>query len=497
MGKPLFLRLIEDIAARSGRSGDDITRALGRFFSARQAAPAAQRVTQQAVERAPAAVVRSAAQPVSRPVAQATRPAVETRQLDLMDALAEQTKRGELRYKGKFQAPTGPKDVNVETVRASLGATPPPASRSDLLQSTRPVSAAPGQLDLMVPLGPSSELIEPGRLDSLRDLAATLSRRTGLPADDILVRLTGPGGADYGMELGARNALQNLVTRIQANPNISRAIYAGGAGGLSLGAVIRAQQDREADLRQQEQDRLSQAQLYPKSTEGPLGPEPVIRPDGSLAGSSPEVSAPLVRPLGADSSEPAVVARRPVMRPLGATPGEPAAAPAPVAQKPLGAPTPGTDIEAYYQARSAYASQPAVRAELMQFAMRGLTGKQAQAMGEWAKANPALAYELQRRSMADPDQSLQSGQNVQSKALSTQLGTDNVNNAQGSADSVSQSILNPSAGAFDMMSATEPLEKPVLLSQHQARDYAEGSLKAGETFADKLLRMAALRNQLV
>jgi hypothetical protein len=131
----------------------------------------------------------------------------------------------------------------------------------------------------------------------------------------------------------------------------------------------------------------------------------------------------------------------------------------------------------------------------MEFAARGLTGERAAAMKAWAKQNPALAYELQRRQMADPGQSLQSGQNVQSKALGTQLGTDNVNNAQGSADSVSQSVMNPSAGSYDMMNALEPLEKPVLLSQQQARDYAEGSVGAGETFTDKLLRMAARRNQ--
>jgi len=46
------------------------------------------------------------------------------------------------------------------------------------------------------------------------------------------------------------------------------------------------------------------------------------------------------------------------------------------------------------------------------------------------------------------------------------------------------------------MAATSPLEKPVLLGAQQARNYAEGSLETGETFADKLLRLAARRQQI-
>jgi len=363
----------------------------------------------------------------------------------------------------------------------------------------RPTVRAADVTETFIPRGQTSDIsvmssplrgvgeLDPGTLRSLQDLSQRASRQYGIPADEIFGRITAPGGTDYLNELAGRNVLQNIVGRISGRtglaPETINKIFAGAGTGLGVGlaGALGYQLNRPAQPDQALQ--LTNEQLYPEAP--------------SLPAPEPESGVDTGRALGADTSEAPVVIPPTALRPLGSTPGTPAVAPAPVAQKPLGVPTLETDgdLAAYYTARSAYANQPAIRAELMEFAARGLTGERAAAMKAWAKQNPALAYELQRRQMADPGQSLQSGQNVQSKALGTQLGTDNVNNAQGSADSVSQSVMNPSAGSYDMMNALEPLEKPVLLSQQQARDYAEGSVGAGETFTDKLLRMAARRNQ--
>ena len=83
------------VMRRTGKSSGEVLDALRTFFP--KGAPT-RAVVKNAAPPAPVLPApRPSVQPVSRPV-------VETRQLDLMDASAEQTKRGELRYRGKYQA---------------------------------------------------------------------------------------------------------------------------------------------------------------------------------------------------------------------------------------------------------------------------------------------------------------------------------------------------------------------------------------------------------
>jgi len=78
------------------------------------------------------------------------------------------------------------------------------------------------------------------------------------------------------------------------------------------------------------------------------------------------------------------------------------------------------------------------------------------------QANPALAYELQRRALANPAANQQSAESVTTSAIDTSLGSDNQANAVGNAQAVGAAAVAPNQGNFDMAAATSPQEKPYL-----------------------------------
>ena len=491
----------------------------------RPAAPAPRAAAPEPAAPAPRAVapepqvpvVRRAAEPAPVGPVRVSEPVVPSVQAEAPGQLRLPfTERGE---GGRFLSPYGRGTVDPDVVRASLTADVAPPVRipdpwaGDLgRQLDLPLTYRRPPVEIettFMPRGAASSIeamssplrgvgeLDAGTLRSLQDLSQRASRQYGIPSDEIFRRITAPGGTDYLNELAGRNALQNITGRIASsiNEEALNKVLAGlstGAGITGLGLLGYeigrpktpfSQEQIDASIAALQQMKEEKEERLKAAPEAPVLPQP---------------EAPLARVLGGDSATEPLVAPRRQLVPLGAGPGETPVAAVPVAQKPLGAPTlePGGDLAAYYKARSEYAQQPAIRQELVEFVTQGLEGQQARDLATWAKQNPHLAYEMKRRAMADPDQSLQTNQNTTSSALSTELGTDNSNNAQGSADAVSSSAMNPSAGSYDMMAATRPLEKPVLLGAQQVRNYAEGSLETGETFADKLLRMAARRQQI-
>ena len=89
-------------------------------------------------------------------------------------------------------------------------------------------------------------------------------------------------------------------------------------------------------------------------------------------------------------------------------------------------------IGQYYEDRRRYV-QAMTSGELQDMAdaikMAAESQQQSDSLDQWAKANPALAYELiNRASMRNPGQNQQSGQQVTSQALGSSLGTDNAAN---------------------------------------------------------------------
>ena len=105
--------------------------------------------------------------------------------------------------------------------------------------------------------------------------------------------------------------------------------------------------------------------------------------------------------------------------------------------------------------------------------------EQAQAYDEWAAANPALVYEMQRRQqLAAPSQSEQMNNTVQMSTISTAMGSNNVANAAGNAEaagSQADAAFTPNeAQAFtmqqrasDLFEATRPQTGRTLMTPEQ------------------------------
>ena len=119
--------------------------------------------------------------------------------------------------------------------------------------------------------------------------------------------------------------------------------------------------------------------------------------------------------------------------------------------------------EDYYAARAAYANQAPVRQSLMKYAEgTGSSPAESTALRTWAQSYPALAYEMQRRSMVNPEANQQTQQSVTTTTITTPMGTNNQANAIGNAEATAQSAVVPTQGSFDLRSATTPMEQPVL-----------------------------------
>lgn len=119
--------------------------------------------------------------------------------------------------------------------------------------------------------------------------------------------------------------------------------------------------------------------------------------------------------------------------------------------------------EDYYAARAAYANQAPVRQSLMKYAEgTGSSPAESTALRTWAQSYPALAYEMQRRSMVNPEANQQTQQSVTTTTITTPMGTNNQANAVGNAEATAQSAVAPTQGSFDLRSATTPMEQPVL-----------------------------------
>ena len=119
--------------------------------------------------------------------------------------------------------------------------------------------------------------------------------------------------------------------------------------------------------------------------------------------------------------------------------------------------------EDYYAARAAYANQAPVRQSLMKYAEgTGSSPTESTALRTWAQSYPALAYEMQRRSMVNPEANQQTQQSVTTTTITTPMGTNNQANAIGNAEATAQSAVAPTQGSFDLRSATTPMEQPVL-----------------------------------
>jgi len=116
----------------------------------------------------------------------------------------------------------------------------------------------------------------------------------------------------------------------------------------------------------------------------------------------------------------------------------------------------------YYADRAAYAEQAPVRKELVEM-MRGVQTERSGDLAAWAQANPALAYEIQRRQLANPAANQQSAEAVTTTNYPTSpMGSETAANAVGNAEATAQAVTNPSQASFEMADATRMYVPPNL-----------------------------------
>ena len=92
----------------------------------------------------------------------------------------------------------------------------------------------------------------------------------------------------------------------------------------------------------------------------------------------------------------------------------------------------------------------------------GSSPAESTALRTWAQSYPALAYEMQRRSMVNPEANQQTQRDVTTTGIGTSMGTNNQANAIENAKATAKSAVAPTQGSFDLRSATTPMEQPVL-----------------------------------
>ena len=121
----------------------------------------------------------------------------------------------------------------------------------------------------------------------------------------------------------------------------------------------------------------------------------------------------------------------------------------------------------YYADRKAYAESGPVRKQVGD--MLAVAMEADPNMKTWAQNHPALAYELVRRQMADPNANQQSAEAITTTTTNTSLGSDLEANALGNAEAAGEAAVNPNQGSYDMESATQPITQPVLerVNQYQ------------------------------
>jgi len=130
------------------------------------------------------------------------------------------------------------------------------------------------------------------------------------------------------------------------------------------------------------------------------------------------------------------------------------------------------NISDYYAARRAYAQNPAVANELANYAAQQFAESQvAEQLDKWAKLNPELVYEMQRRSMVNPAANQQSPESVTTSQVVTPMGSNNQANAVGNSEATadiitSERLRNALNGvtqqAYELRDATRPMEQPQL-----------------------------------
>lgn len=118
-------------------------------------------------------------------------------------------------------------------------------------------------------------------------------------------------------------------------------------------------------------------------------------------------------------------------------------------------------IEDYYAAREAYTGSADKRRELMKY-MGGQSSTLGSQLATWAQKNPTLAYEYQRRQLANPAANQQSAEAITTTAVTTPMGSETAANAVGNAEATAQAAVDPNQASLALKDATRMQVQPNL-----------------------------------
>lgn len=326
----------------------------------------------------------------------------------------------------------------------------------------------------------------PSSLDRIADLAFGGRGAGGIT--EIAARQGGPGGALVRSPRGEmvdelmidpvrvreifetspellgsfRNAAGGIQTAdlgsLLSNPAIRAALGVGGLGlfGAGVAGMMSGDRTGETTAGSPPSLPLPQAPTTPLFTEpdgrplGAVDPSAVAAPP-ALGNIDPSIAAPTVT-TGNLQQESAI--REALAQ------SAPGAAAVRRAVEPM-SPERYRNIEDYYAARSAYANTADKQRELMKY-MEGQSSTLGSQLSSWAQANPALAYEFQRRQLVNPAANQQSAESITTTTVTAPIGSQIDAAAVGNAQATADAAVNPSQGAFDMVGATAPQVQPNL-----------------------------------
>ena len=324
----------------------------------------------------------------------------------------------------------------------------------------------------------------PSSVDRITDLA--FGGRGAGNAGGALTRQGGPGGAlvrSPGGEMvdelmidpvrvreifegspellgSLRNAAGGIQTAdlgsLLSNPAVRAAIGAGGLGALGLGIAGMFNTDRTGETTAGAPPSLPlTTPMFTEVDGSPLGaaaPGVLTPPNPPAPGNiDPTAPAPVVTGGGLEQESAVRTAL---------AQNAPGAAAVMRASEPMSPERYGS-IEDYYAARAAYAGSADKRRELMRF-MEGQSQTLGAGLAQWAEANPALAYEFQRRQLANPAANQQSAESITKTTVTTPMGSETAANAVGNAEATAQAAVDSNQAAVEMREATRMQVQPNL-----------------------------------
>ena len=294
--------------------------------------------------------------------------------------------------------------------------------------------------------------------------ALTRSPRGGIvdqSVEDVSVHVLDPemlSAAVPGVQRGNFGILRNVPPEVLAGLGLTAGGLAAAGLGRMAGGGDRSQQGSPtADLTQGTTMQPPGVPPIDPSTPPPSVPGAV---PPSLTGGMPPAGPVVIPPAvaGVDPTLPAPIVTngdRDSMRREQIAQADPRAAVIDRMMEPM-SPERYKNIADYYRDRAAYSAQPDVKRELIKYA-GGTNTSPEMALGleQWAQKFPGLAYELQRRALANPAANQQSPESVTTPTVGTQMGSDNTfANPVGNAEAAAATI-DGTQGAYDLKNATD------------------------------------------